>query len=637
MSTPTPESQGFIRPSGDDYIREGDDAISKNALRAVELIWQYKSFERTLTVSDNMDTLLPTVPKEYNVLSGTTAAAVGLPIALASAVRVIPIGTATIQIQYVSPQTDGTAPVMQRERYPSGLWTAWHRTDHHNDSPPEGLTPATPNGLKSVGIPCTLGYGGSQTTGQGFARLLQRMPATATRYRLRFRNWNPRYGMDDNAAVALSNMSVGVRSGSTSTSWNTVASSGNTGTDGYVTPWNTVAPSMLGQDVLVAYGWESSGTVQQNIGTAYTGTTAATALTGSATKAGVAPLFVVLEVEVPASQPVAAVFGDSIASGVGSTNPVYDSWLDQWGRANGVVITHWSHSGDYAATWEDPESKKWTLYGTDIAPADVVFYALGSNDLFASTTPAPIDIQTDIRTLVPLLRRHVSPNVVATTILPRTNVTGAGETVRRTINTWLRLSGLFRDVFDMAAAVSTNDETLNPAFDADGVHLNTAGYAAMAAAITRPVVSNRQQYTIDQTAGRTVKVWDYLNNRDQIVYGSTGIRDISSVAGNLQSGSIEISRENNRVFYKLYNVVPTDSSLPITLGTAFARGNGFYNAEKVWHRLAPYGAPIVTHKQMATAGSDILIGAPVAAGGVSCSFSHPTADPWPTSLPGAAA
>lgn len=144
-------------------------------------------------------------------------------------------------------------------------------------------------------------------------------------------------------------------------------------------------------------------------------------------------------------------------------------------------------------------------------------------------------------------------------------------------------------------------------------------------------------YTIDQSAGRVVKVWDYLNNRDQIIYGSTGIRDVSASAGNLQSGSIEVSREDNRVFYKLYNVVPTDPSLPITLGAAFARGNGFYNSEKVWHRLNPYGAPIMTHKQMATAGSEILIGAPVASGGVSCSFSHPTVDPWPTSLPGAAA
>lgn len=167
--------------------------------------------------------------------------------------------------------------------------------------------------------------------------------------------------------------------------------------------------------------------------------------------------------------------------------------------------------------------------------------------------------------------------------------------------------------------------------------MHNAGTIRFVTVAEQYLADSTSPITVDQTAGRTVRVWDYLNSREQMIYGETGLRDISASVGNMTSGTIEVSRESGRVFYKLYNVVPTNPALPITLGTAFARGNGFYNSEKVWHRLAPYGAPILTHKQMSGAGSEILIGSPVAAGGVSCSFSHPTTDPWPLTLPGVAA
>lgn len=478
---------GFDLPTGTDLISLGDNAITKNAKTALDLFNEAKWVQRTLGNSDHMDNIK--TPGLYKVLNGATATTIGLPLGAVSSVEVLPVGTTVIQRQ------TGTAPndqVWQRSLYANGVvWGNWWRSDFHTDSSQvRGLSPAMAAGFKTVAVPCSLGYGGAQTTGQGFSRSLQRMPAAGTRARIRLRNWNPRYNMADSPAVALTNISIGNHNGgnSQSTGWITVAASASTGTDGYVSAYFTVPASMANRDVLVAFGWQSSGDVQQNIGYGFTGPLAANAIIGTGTGTNVVPLFVAIEVEVPSTQPVVANFADSIGSGVSASKVVYDSWLDQWARANGVVPTHWSHSGDQGSSWLDPTGKKWSLYGTDIALADAVFYAMGSNLIFTPTTPTLQECIDTVMANVESIRKHISPNVYGCTITPRSNVTGAGETLRRQFNAWMKTSPLFKDVFDMSAAVSADDETLRPEFDADGIHLNTAGYAAMAAAITRPVV-----------------------------------------------------------------------------------------------------------------------------------------------------
>lgn len=51
-------------------------------------------------------------------------------------------------------------------------------------------------------------------------------------------------------------------------------------------------------------------------------------------------------------------------------------------------------------------------------------------------------------------------------------------------------------------------------------------------------------YRVDQTAGRTVTVWDYLNNREQVIYADTGIQDITALASNISAGRIEFQHKN---------------------------------------------------------------------------------------------
>ncbi len=63
--------------------------------------------------------------------------------------------------------------------------------------------------------------------------------------------------------------------------------------------------------------------------------------------------------------------------------------------------------------------------------------------------------------------------------------TPENEATRQAVNRWIRTSGAFDGVIDFEAAVRdpANPSRTLPAYDFDGVHLNDAGYAAMANAI----------------------------------------------------------------------------------------------------------------------------------------------------------
>lgn len=426
--------------------------------------------------SSNLDTLENGI---RSVWAGGVATALDLPTSTLGTVITTRYGTGAGMQMWI-PRLVGSSQIWVRNELTDG-WTVWSQIGAGSEGSTALLRPAPSAGFKTAPLALTLGYGGGSTTGSGTTAVIQHMPKAARRAQLHLRNVNPRYTMADSAPVSISATEIGIHtSNGGSSAWVPFpATSGVTsvadGPQEYTSGWVDVPEDWQGKDIAVRYAWASSGTVQRNMGTAWTG----------GTRDNAPPLFAWLEVEVPSSTPVVAAFGDSISSGTSSARPVVDSWIDQWARANGAVPAHWSHSGDKAAAWTSETIKKWGLYGWDIAAPDAMVYLMGSNDL-GETTINLAEMQARIRSNVSLIRAFITPNVYAGTLLPRTiQPTGSTfEVVRRQVNAWFAQSGEFRQVYAMAAAISTDDDTIMPIYDADGVHLNTAGYGALAAAIT---------------------------------------------------------------------------------------------------------------------------------------------------------
>lgn len=97
----------------------------------------------------------------------------------------------------------------------------------------------------------------------------------------------------------------------------------------------------------------------------------------------------------------------------------------------------------------------------------------------------------------------------------------------------------------------------DPAFPPAGARMISAGDLlryenALNAAKNELALLNgqgQQGYKISEVAGRTITVWDYLNNREQMIYGDTGVRSlpVPNVAPLNGVGTITISRTGNEV------------------------------------------------------------------------------------------
>lgn len=261
----------------------------------------------------------------------------------------------------------------------------------------------------------------------------------------------------------------------------------------WVSPWiNT--PIGGGQRMMLSAGLtNSAGTNAINPGGCWRNTYGEGASTaGNTSGAGYvaarwAPLNWWVEVEVGADVPVIAAWGDSNTAGTGTSFPVNDSWLSQYAYAVGGIPMHVAYPGTAMFQWASDSERRWTRFAN--FRADAVIHFMGQNDL-ASTLPLA-EMQTRYNATVELLKAKVSPNLYLATITPSGRKTPDQNTVRREYETWLRtLPGGARDLFEFGQTLSTDDTTIADSFDSgDQLHFNTAGHTALAAAITRPVVS----------------------------------------------------------------------------------------------------------------------------------------------------
>lgn len=262
----------------------------------------------------------------------------------------------------------------------------------------------------------------------------------------------------------------------------------------YATAWTNRVLNP-GVDYMYAYGYQTNGQpVHTTMGGGWqtNGSPRYAELADAATleKTNRVPFDVRLEFVTDDGMREDVLIGDSISAASDADFPVRESPLATAGRMTGRHVRHHGFGGAafgewVGGSWIGADSMKWqdvTRYG----PADRAFIMLGNNDVHADNSLSKM--QSDFGKMVAALRERVSSNIVACTVTPRTAWAGtAKETVRQQFNDWLRsLPFGIVAVADTARAVEDEAGTGPRAefVTADGIHFNTAGSNALAAAMT---------------------------------------------------------------------------------------------------------------------------------------------------------
>lgn len=158
-----------------------------------------------------------------------------------------------------------------------------------------------------------------------------------------------------------------------------------------------------------------------------------------------------------------------------------------------------------------------------------------------------------------------------------------------------------------------------------------AGELAVLSPYQMMVADSSQKVIVKETAGRTVSVWDYLNQREQLIYGDSGERDISALLAGA-AGRVTVSREGPMVHLSLEGVAPStsNSGLILTLPPGFRPAT-----RKDFTMPATTAAAAWRSTYIFTSGG-LGIWSPSTADNYRFYISFRTSEPWPTSLPGVA-
>lgn len=143
----------------------------------------------------------------------------------------------------------------------------------------------------------------------------------------------------------------------------------------------------------------------------------------------------------------------------------------------------------------------------------------------------------------------------------------------------------------------------------------------------------KRAYTIDQSAGRVVKVWDYLNNREQMIYGDTGERLMTDAR--ITAGYASITRTGNTVQLAANALVLGNETGTLTLLDWAPQG--FRPRDIVTSESAAYWSTETTHRMRVNPyNKSVQILGITAGEPINWLVTFRTVDPWPPSLPGTA-
>lgn len=408
----------------------------------------------------------------YTLWTGGTALSLGLPTETQGILESFRYGNTGGVQRWNTRSIDFPLEVWQRQRH-STVWDAWQRIDAGGiEIPAPG---AGGSGFKTIPLAVTLGNSGtSDAPASQTVRYALHFNAQVTRWRVHVANRNSRSGSTRTGNIDFEAWQLGTEgAGGAIQSPVTVVPAFSTDGTGWVSQWIT-APIGTNTPLLLGTSYTSTVPPILQVGACWSGATASTL-----TRQANAPFEVWIEAETPATTPVVAVLGSSSDAGVGGTRPVMDSTIARWARAHGALPVHYAHSGDAMSASLNPSAHKWTRWAHLDRP-DSVLFALGSNDVYGSGTVA--EMQDRHAQVAEIAAKVISPVQYGATVYQRAN----GEDPERTpYNTWLKgMPNGLRQVFDFSAAIGSPP---NPAYDADGVHVNDAGHAALLAAITSPL------------------------------------------------------------------------------------------------------------------------------------------------------
>lgn len=429
----------------------------------------------------------------YHVWTAGVAKSLGLPAGTNGGVLALDVITPTVKIMRYTPYN---VDEDWKNRRGGGAWLGWKRTDLPAPPASNGTSGGSGSGYKTVPLALTLPSVGNSTT--SITQRSERHPmswnAPINRFRVHIRNGEYRIGQFATGAIPFTGLwfgPQGANPGDYASAPTLLHGAFTTPADGgeWVSRWFPYSLA-AGAKYMLSYGFTVTAGQKfyYHVGNSFATNMAADASAVDGPPGSGLPLLDVwIEAETLAGTPVIGSLGDSISCGVGATSPVQDSWLNKYAFEKKALPVHYGGSSETLANSLDVNMEKWTRW-SGMARPDALIMALGSNDIFTGATLATV--QANMGNVIAAVRAYVSDSVHLGTITPRTGVTGAQEDVRRSFNAWAKTLPLgTRDVFDFSAAVSSDDETIIPEFDADGIHMTTAGYAAMSGAIARPVTA----------------------------------------------------------------------------------------------------------------------------------------------------
>lgn len=357
-------------------------------------------------------------------------------------------------------------------------------------------------GTRTAGVALTLSAGTTvvDTRTAVHLRLPFRIAASARRFRVHIRNYNDRSNLAYSGSLAVTGLWGGRHAGGGTFAAAPVKLAGGftTAADGgeYVSGWieRTALPLDAYGEYLFSLGytcaaqtnhagqggsWQSSAPGQAG------DLNPGTALERSQT----APLDIWVETELPANVPVGAFVGDSLTCGTGADLPVYESYGAKHALAHGYVPQIMANHGSQMTDWTNRSQWKWQKYA-GLSKPDSVLWAVGGNDVFSGADLPTL--QTRFAALARTIRAELGGHIYLANIMPRNRGTADPlEVSRRAYNAWLAgLPERAVNVFDFAVTVAkpTAAGYMEDAYNCgDNVHLNTAGYARNAAAITAPL------------------------------------------------------------------------------------------------------------------------------------------------------